>query len=1484
VPSPRNRFLLTATAVAGVLALGLVPAGAALAAPSAAPAAAAAPWPLVVTEIAPDNASYDDYEFFEVHNTSDADIDLADGYSIRYGSADSDAVDGGVLLTVEGDTTVRAGETIVYWLSYRADNVDSYAKTENQFRARWNVPAEARVVRVSGQPGMANTSARGIRLISDGELVSRSFYPADAVGADLTAHFKLPADLSSKKLDVFQARGVPTPGVVDPAALVEPVTDVPDPVFDPQPDPTVTAAPLHVTEVLPDSTNVGTGDGYEFIEVYNATSDAIDFSDYAINYLYPDTDTSSLWPATPSNVVIPAGETLVFWIKNGQNDTLGQDAFNAQFGTSLTLGVNLVEIFSGGLANSGARGVEIVTNTGYPVSSAYYNMTAADDTKADQGIRYAASADDLAVQRIVDIVPATPGAVQSDQVPAGLMIVPADSVAPTITDLTEGAIDPAADFAFSFRISDDVQARTATLTLSNDVDAQPVAITLQDSGDGVYSHVIPAVDLTGKASFEYSVTASDGTNETVLETVRVRVRGVDTSPVRLNVAEGQYVSKTTEVIAAGDEYPADLDLTIDGEPAETAPSLERAPVFAFDVTGVNYYFKNGVRVGDDVLRIFDDTINDWTSLATPVPLSHVVQGDELVVSVWAGTKKAPEIDLGENNDDFDIRNLRMILPDGRTLTPIGYDNPATVLRMGDSAGKLDFYDARFALPANAFSAVVSDWDTTGSADGPVTIAATDGVDSAVRSVLVDNTAPVVSSTIVDGSDYKGKIVIDAEATDAGSGVVSTVATLDGESITLPHTTSSVDLAAGDHELEIVATDQLGNVETWTATFVTFEEQPSAGALAPLEGAEVEAGEVTLQAKVEDPTGDVLDVSFLEGRRLDLADGEVRMQSGTVNDALDTNRAEPAVLSKDQLQSLASADGVSADVSSDAEFPYQLFDVSTADAGAGVQVRATWTGRANDGATVILYALRSDGSEWDEVARHVSTADDEQFTLEGIVDAGAHSIGGAVRMLVQHSEGFAGENLSSRESTVTPAHPEDTPRADYDFSFGWESDTQYYNEDAVADEPRYEHQQAIHSYFLAQREAMNLQYVFHTGDIVDDWDQEEQWLRADPEYQRLDDAGLPYGVLAGNHDVGHELGDYTDYSNWFGEDRFAANPWYGGSYKDNRGHYDLISAGGIDFLMVYQGWGPGDEEIAWMNEVLAQYPDRIAVVAQHEYLLTTGGLGEIPQRIMDEVVATNPNVKMVFSGHYHDAFTRTDDFDDTGDGVADRTVTSMLFDYQGLPEGGLGYLRLLQFDNEGERMVVRTYSPSLNDYDSDAGSLADAPQEFEISYDQLAIVPGVRTLGTDAFTAEILTANEIAAFTDVPSGTVLSATWQLDDLGDRGWYVRSADAFGAVDYSPITMFTVVAAAVDPDPGTDEPGTDEPGAPDDGEPGGGEPGAGDPGTESPTAGTPAADATPAADGSLPATGSDASTAALWALGAGVLVLLGGALAVRRRLRRS
>nr|WP_311200138.1 metallophosphoesterase [Microbacterium enclense] len=1491
--SPRSRILPAA------LATALVAAGVpTLAVPAAHAATSASPSPVVVTEIVADNTGADDFEFVEVHNLSDATVDLAaSGISFAYSYDDSADRTRDVAMTAE-PLVLAAGETAVLWVSYTSGSVDALARSVADFRAFHQVAEDVQVVRLTGQPGIANGGNRGIRVLQNGQLASWSHAPTGGFGVDLATQFRLPADVAEPRLDVLAVNAAPTPGEVAPEALVRPGA-TPSPTPTPTPEPTETApgdtlvagAPLQITEVLPDSTNVGGSDGYEFIEVFNATDAPIDFSDYAIDYLYPVEGTVSRWPSVPADVVIPGRGSLVFWIKNGANDALRAEDFNRQFGTDLVAGTSLVEISSAGMANGSPRGVQISTNTGLAVNTAFYNLDGRDDTQADRGIRYTAT-EDAALQRIVDIAPATPGTVQGDQMATTPVAVPTDSAAPTVTDRTAATIMPGADFVIELALTDDVQVRTATLELRNDVDETPLRINLTDDGQGVFRHTVKAVDLTGKRWYAYAVTVTDGTNVTTAAERRVDIDGISSDPVRLNVEDGQFVRGATEVVASGDAYPSPLTLSIDGAQVDTTASLESRPVFVFETTNVNYYFKNGVRIGDDVLAIFDKGTVGWETISTAIPLDYLERGGDLTASVWAGTKKAPEIDPDENNDDFEIRGIRLVLPDGRTLTPAGYDDPTAVLRMGDSAGKLDFYDARFTIPEDAYTAVAHTWDTTARADGEVVVSATDGDEVVSRTVRVDNTAPRVTSKIQDGTAYRGTIDIDAEVVDAGSGVDEVVARLDGAEIALPFQTSSVDLTAGDHVLEIAATDVAGNATTWSATFETYDEQPGAGLLAPADGAEVAAGDVMLQAKVEDPQGDELDVAFLAGRRLDLADGDVAVGSGTVSDAATVDRSEPQTLSRAEVEKMAAVDGLVEDTTSSEAFPYQLFEVAVGAADAGADVRSTWSGRANAGATVILSVQRPDGSGWDEVDRYISTADDEAIELAGVVSVDGYTIDGAVRMLVQHSEGFAGADRSTRDSAVTPHNVDDVPRSDYDFTIGWESDTQYYNENEMAGNP-YKHQEAIHSYFLDRRDELNLQYVIHTGDIVDDYDVIPQWERAAVQYDRLDEAGLPYGVLAGNHDVGHDVGDYTNYGRYFGENRFAGNPWYGGSYENNRGHYDLVSAGGIDFLMLYTGWLPDDASIAWMNEVLERYPDRVAILAQHEFILTTGGLGAIPQRVLDEVVAPNPNVRMVMSGHYHDAFLRTDGFDDDGDGANDRTVYSMLFDYQGLPEGGLGYLRLLHFDNEGERMMVRTYSPSLDRYNSDEPSLlgpADDPyaqQEFELTYDQLGIQPIERTLGTDAFSAEVLGATEIASFTGVASGSILSASWPLTEDGEYGWYVRTSDPYGAVDFSRVSLFTVRAGAVDPSkPGTGQPGT--------GQPGTGQPGTGQPGTGQPSAGQPGgsggdADGSPDATastgtgrGALAVTGTDADRWAPWALGAFGLLAIGAWLVVLRRRR--
>ncbi len=108
-----------------------------------------------------------------------------------------------------------------------------------------------------------------------------------------------------------------------------------------------------VTEVVPDSTNVGSADGYEFIEIYNNTDKDVNFKDYKIQYRYgTDPATDVIWASIPDDVVVPSQKTLVFWIINDQNPHKTVADFNANYGTGLIENKDIVRIYSAGMANA----------------------------------------------------------------------------------------------------------------------------------------------------------------------------------------------------------------------------------------------------------------------------------------------------------------------------------------------------------------------------------------------------------------------------------------------------------------------------------------------------------------------------------------------------------------------------------------------------------------------------------------------------------------------------------------------------------------------------------------------------------------------------------------------------------------------------------------------------------------------------------------------------------------------------------------------------------------------------------------------------------------------------------------------------------------------------------------------------------------------------------------------------------------------------
>lgn len=369
------------------------------------------------------------------------------------------------------------------------------------------------------------------------------------------------------------------------------------------------------------------------------------------------------------------------------------------------------------------------------------------------------------------------------------------------------------------------------------------------------------------------------------------------------------------------------------------------------------------------------------------------------------------------------------------------------------------------------------------------------------------------------------------------------------------------------------------------------------------------------------------------------------------------------------------------------FTYQRFEIElderTRDSDT---VQVQWKGKTVEGRKVSLYAWSPSLKNWSELQSEI--AGNAPLSLNGEAIVGDFRDGNKMQVIVHEQ-----------------VEEENEPES---FSFVWMSDTQYYSRNYE----RY-YRDIVH-WIKDKQEEQQIKYVIHTGDIIDDHSQAKQWVEADANMKVLDDANIPYGVLAGNHDVNHDAVSYKQYWKWFGDERFKAKPTFGDSYKNNRGHYDLVSAGGQDFIIVYMGWGLGKAELGWMDKIVKQYPDRMAILAFHEYLLDTGERAPIGEKVYQSVVLPNKNVVATLSGHYHGAMLKTDAIDDNGDGTPDRNVYQMLADYQNAEDGGLGYIRLLKFDVLNKKLHIQTYSPTLdkfNYYDRE-----QFPEKDEFSLD------------------------------------------------------------------------------------------------------------------------------------------------------------------------
>lgn len=1130
-----------------------------------------------------------------------------------------------------------------------------------------------------------------------------------------------------------------------------------------------------VTELVPDSTNVGSADGYEFIEIYNNTDKDMNFKDYKIQYRYgTDPTTDVIWPSIPDDVVIPSKKTLVFWIINEQNTNKTVADFNANYGSSLVENKDIVKIYSAGMANASTRGLVVATNTKKEIAVAYYyDEPNVDDTQPDKGILYKYPLDGSTkmVKISAGLKDATPGMVEPSQVPAQPVQVSDDLIKPVIENMTKVTeVNQKENIQIVADASDDREVKSVRLFYRPNHQQDYTQVLLaEDFDDMMYHHTIYSPEIIGNQYAEYYFVVSDGTNEVTSDTYKIAITNdLDDSSLRLNAKSNEIVSK--EKILKGtskSESPDQVKLFIDGSELteNTYQSLEHDAYFAFEASGVDTFFQNGVTMGDDIIRIFDDGIPNWDTITVPIDADRLKLGEN-VITIRAGNKASPfQLEESEENrDDFDIRNVRLVLADGTILRDPVKNNLTKVYDMGDDGTYRPFEDFTFTITSDQAPSKSYKWDTTKAADGEHVVKVQDSVEEVTVSVNVDNTAPVITTNLEDGKEYKGKFDIQVDAADAIAGVQTLQVMLDEEEITVPYETASSKLAPGDHTLIVTALDKVGNKAEKKVRFSVVNENPNKPELiSPTDGDSTPVnGNPSLKVKVTDPTNDDLDVTFFKGFKYDASQTNRVKAFKNATDTEPPKEMVPAgeqAFTVEDIPLVSKRDQQYLVTDSTTQFPYQRFEVAVDTSVDETDlVELEWKGKSLPGRKVAMYAWNHKLGNWSTIQYKIAGEDD--FELKGNVAVSDFVKDDKINVLIQDE---------------IPSTPDQ-----YDYTFVWMSDTQYYAES-------YPHiYDRMTNWIAEKQDEMKIKYVFHTGDIVDKAGVEYEWQNADKSMKVLDDNHIPYGVLAGNHDVDHKTGDYTQYYKWFGEDRFKDKPYYGESYKNNRGHYDLISANGNDFIMLYMGWGVEGEDIKWMNDVLKQYPNRKAILSFHEYLLVSGNRSPIGDQLYQQVVLPNKNVIAVLSGHYHDSETLVDAIDDDGDGIPDRQVYQMLGDYQGGPEGGQGYMKLLHFNQKNNKIIVNTYSPYLDKYNY--YDPIEFPEKDERNL-EVDLEPKLKRVATDYFTVNVYTDTEIGKAENISSGSIAQAEWKgLAENQSYSWYAVAEDNYTGRAVSDIWTFT------------------------------------------------------------------------------------------------
>lgn len=253
---------------------------------------------------------------------------------------------------------------------------------------------------------------------------------------------------------------------------------------------------------------------------------------------------------------------------------------------------------------------------------------------------------------------------------------------------------------------------------------------------------------------------------------------------------------------------------------------------------------------------------------------------------------------------------------------------------------------------------------------------------------------------------------------------------------------------------------------------------------------------------------------------------------------------------------------------------------------------------------------------------------------------------------------------------------------------------------------------MREYILSVQEEYNIVAFFHTGDVVDSCGAVRQWDTATEGLMPLVEQ-FPTFMAAGNHDQAENRGEDRKLDLFTCRD-MVQKAWEGMEvYKQGEVGYRIMELGEEEILIAVVSYGSSYRSRQWLAAELNAHPEIPAIIVTHSALFGDGRFTPDGNKLNQVVVTQCPSVRLVVCGHARGITSRrTDYYDDDGDGTQERSVTTMMCNFQEDGKNGLGYLRLLTFDPVSRDISVVTYSPYYDLYTY--GDLAEEDMQFVLT--------------------------------------------------------------------------------------------------------------------------------------------------------------------------